>query len=104
LYQQLRILRDHFSEAFSSGMQEVSPEVATAQQAGAKRKGFGMGVTLALVILTAGLAGGVAWSLHPRGVQLSDYKYSPFAVNARNPLWSPDGKMAVYSGEVGDDE
>jgi hypothetical protein len=104
LYQQLRILRDHFSEAFSSGMQAVSPEVATAQQAGAKRKGFGMGVTLALVILAAGLAGGVAWWLHPRGVQLSDYKYSPFAVNAHSPLWSPDGKMAVYSGEVGDDE
>jgi Tol biopolymer transport system component len=104
LYQQLRILRDHFSEAFSSGMQAVSPEVATAQQGGAKRKGFGMGVTFALVILAAGLAGGVAWWLHPRGVQLSDYKYSPFAVNAHSPLWSPDGKMAVYSGEVGDDE
>lgn len=104
LYQQLRTLRDHFSEAFSSSMQAVSPEVAAAQQAGAKRKGFGVGVTLALMILAAALAGAVAWWLHPKGVQLLDYKYSPFAVNAHNPLWSPDGKMAVYSGEVGDYE
>jgi hypothetical protein len=41
LYQQLHVLRDHFSEAFSSSMQALSPEVAAAQQAVARRKGFG---------------------------------------------------------------
>ena len=104
LYQQLRTLRDHFSEAFSSGMQAVPPEVSAAQQTETRKKRFGLGVTLAMVMLAAALAGGVAWWLHPKGVQLSDYKYSPFAVNAHNPLWSPDGKMAVYAGEAGDDE
>jgi serine/threonine protein kinase len=106
LYQQLRTLRDHFSEAFSSGsnIQGLSPEVVAAQQAVAKKTGLGAGVTIALVILAAALAGGIAWWLHPKGVDLSDYKYTPFAVNASSPLWSPDGKMAVYSGEVGDEE
>ena len=43
LYQQLRTLRDHFSEAFtSSGAQAVSPEVAASAQAGAKWRGFGL--------------------------------------------------------------
>jgi hypothetical protein len=44
------------------------------------------------------------WWPHPMGVQLSAYKYTPLAVNAHSPLWSPNGKMAVYSGEMGDEE
>jgi eukaryotic-like serine/threonine-protein kinase len=104
LYQQLRVLRDHFSEAFSSSMPALLPEVAAAQPVAAKRTRFGVGVTLALMILAAGFAGGIVWRLHPNGVQLSEYKYTPFAVNAHSPLWSPNGKMAVYSGEMGDEE
>jgi serine/threonine protein kinase len=104
LYQQLRTLRDHFSEAFtSSSAQAVPREVAAAAPAGAKRPGFSIGVTVGLVVLAAVLAGAFAWWLHPTSVQLSNYQYTPFAVNASNPLWSPDGKMAVYSGDVGDD-
>jgi eukaryotic-like serine/threonine-protein kinase len=103
LYQQLRTLRDHFSEAFtSSSVQAVSPEVAASAQAGAKWRGFSMGVTIGLVALAAVLAGAFAWWLHPAGVQLSDFRYTPFAVNASNPLWSPDDKMAAYSGDVSD--
>jgi predicted Ser/Thr protein kinase len=103
LYRQLRTLRDHFSEAFSSsgGMQLVLSEHAAAQ-AGAQRRGFGMRATLALAVLAAALAGASAWWLHPAGVNLSDYRYTPFAVNAGFPLWSPDGKMAAYAGDVGD--
>jgi Tol biopolymer transport system component len=105
LYQQLRTLRDHFSEAFtSSRAQEVSPEVAAAAQAGAKRKGFGLAAMIGAAALAALLAGACAWWLHPKSVQLSDYKYTPFAMNASNPLWSPDGKMAAYSGTVGADQ
>jgi Tol biopolymer transport system component len=101
LYRQLRTLRDHFSEASSSGVQGVSPEVAAAAQAGAKR---GVAAWAWPVALVAGLAAGAAtaWLLHPAGVQLADYKYTPFAVNATNPLWSPDGRMAAYSGDVGE--
>ncbi|MGA3211275.1 MAG: protein kinase [Terriglobales bacterium] len=105
LYQQLRTLRDHFSESFtSSSTQPVPPEVAAALQAGARRRGLSMGVTVGLVVLAAVLAGACAWWLHPGGVQLADYKYTPFAVNASDPKWSPDGRMAVYAGDVGDDQ
>jgi eukaryotic-like serine/threonine-protein kinase len=105
LYQQLRTLRDHFSEAFtSSSIREVSPEVAAAAKADRKRQGLSLAVTVGLAALAAMLAAGVAWLLHPPNVRLSDYKYAPFAVNASNPLWSPDGKMAAYSGVVGDDQ
>jgi serine/threonine protein kinase len=105
LYQQLRTLRDHFSEAFtSSSIKTVSPEVAAAAQGVAKQPGFSTGVTVGLVVVAALLAAASAWRLHPASVPLSDYKYTPFAVNANYPLWSPDGKMAAYSGEVGDDQ
>jgi eukaryotic-like serine/threonine-protein kinase len=105
LYQQLRTLRDHFSEAFtSSSIREVSPEVAAAAQADHKRQGFSLAATVGLAALAAILAAAAAWWSHPASVRLSDYKYTPFAVNATNPLWSPDGKMAAYSGTVGEDQ
>jgi eukaryotic-like serine/threonine-protein kinase len=102
LYRQLRTLQDHFSEAFSSGdIQPVLSEHA-AGQAGAQRRRFGIRATLALAALAAALAAASGWWLHPAGVNLSDYRYTPFAVNAGYPLWSPDGKMAAYAGDVGD--
>jgi serine/threonine protein kinase/Tol biopolymer transport system component len=104
LYQQLRTLRDHFSEAFTSSTHPVSPEVAAAAQAGVRRQGIGLGTVAALVVLAAVLAAGGAWWLHPSAVPLASYKYTPFAVNAHSPLWSPDGKMAVYSGDVGSNQ
>jgi hypothetical protein len=100
LYQQLRTMRDHFSEAYTSGVQALLPEVA---QAGAKRKEFSVRTAIAMAALAAVLAGACAWWLHPSGVQLAKYKYTPFAVNAGSPLWSPDGKTAAYAGIVGDD-
>jgi eukaryotic-like serine/threonine-protein kinase len=105
LYQQLRTIRDHFSEAFtSSTLQEVSPEVAAAAHAGTKRHGLSLGTVVGLALLVAVIAAACAWWLHPASARLSDYKYTPFAVNASNPSWSPDGKMAAYSGVVGDDQ
>ena len=104
LYQQLGTIRDHFSEAFtSSGVYEVSSEVAEAGAA-AKWKGFGLVAMVGVAALGALLAGACAWWLHPAGVPISDYKYTPFAMNTSNPLWSPDGRMAAYSGAVGDDQ
>jgi len=100
LYQQLRMLRDHFSEAFSSTMQGVSPEVAAAAASQSRRGLAGWLIPAALLV---GLAvGAVAYFLKPSGTDLAMYRYTPFAVNAGNPLWSPDGKMAVYQGRVGD--
>lgn len=44
-----------------------------------------------------------AWLLHPAGVHLENYKYTPFAVNAAFRLWSPDGKMTAYQGKADDE-
>ena len=80
LYQQLRTLRDHFSEAFTTAAVRrlCRPRLRCRAQAGAKWRGFGMGVTVGLVALAAVLAGAFAWWLHPAGVQLSNYRYTPF--------------------------
>ncbi|MFZ3264351.1 MAG: protein kinase, partial [Terriglobales bacterium] len=103
LYQQLRTLRDHFSEAFTSGAADgLSLEAAPAREE-AKQKGFNL-AWAGVAALAALLAGACAWWAHPAGVRLSDYKYTPFAMNASYPLWSPDGKMAAYSGTMGDDQ
>jgi Tol biopolymer transport system component len=102
LFQQLRTLRDHFSEAFTSSTQAVSAEVAAAAVTADRRGGWRWSWPIALAAgLVAGGAG--AWLLHPTGVELANYKYTPFAVNATDPLWSPDGQMAAYTGQVGDD-
>ena len=100
LYQQLRMLRDHFSEAFTSTMQGVPPEVAAVAESQGKRGAAGWMIPVALL---AGLAiGAAAYFLKPDGADLSKYRYTPFAVNSGHPLWSPDGKMVAYQGDVGD--
>jgi Tol biopolymer transport system component len=107
LYQQLRTLRDHFSEAsagsgvFASGVQDVPPEVGAAARVRPLR---GMATWVWALALVAGLAigAGAMHLLTPRGPDLAKYKYTPFALNADSPLWSPDGKMAAYSGNVGE--
>jgi Tol biopolymer transport system component len=99
LYQQLRMLRDHFSEAFTSTMQGVSPEVAAAAASQNKR---GAAIWMVPAALLAGLAiGAAAYFLKPSGADLANYRYTPFAVNANRPIWSPDGKMAAYQADVG---
>jgi Tol biopolymer transport system component len=104
LYQQLRMLRDHFSEAFShasslSGLAAVAPEVAAAAGARTKAPAY-LWPTLLFAGLLIGAA--AAWLLKPTGADLSKSKYTTFAVNAYFPLWSPDGKMAAYVGTIAD--
>jgi hypothetical protein len=41
-----------------------------------------------------------AYLLRPIGQNIADYRYTPFASEASNPIWSPDGKAVAYSGEV----
>jgi eukaryotic-like serine/threonine-protein kinase len=106
LYQQLRILRDHFSEVsnssgvFASGIETIPAEAAPGH---ALR---GVAAWVWPLALLAGLAigAGAMYLLEPSGLNLAKYKYTPFAVNADNPLWSPDGKMAAYSGDVGENQ
>jgi serine/threonine protein kinase/Tol biopolymer transport system component len=103
LYQQLRMLRDHFSEAFSSsmsGIAAVSAEVAAAQTVVKSKVPVYIWPTLLLIGLLLGAA--ATWLVKPSGADLSKYKYTPFAVNAVDPLWSPDGKEAAYAGVTPD--
>ncbi len=107
LYQQLRILREHFSEAFSSGVAlsgELPATTAAAHQAAAKRSAP-LWLLAALLILGAAVAAPLIWFLKPSGINLANYKYTPFAMNTANygyPVWSPDGKSVAYSAKVAD--
>ena len=85
LYQQLRTLRDHLSEAFRGSMQAALPEKAAAQ-AGAQRRGFGIRATLALAALT--VAGGAPVRL----VGAADTSQVQVPGD-----WSPDGKQFAFA-------
>jgi Tol biopolymer transport system component len=102
LFRQLRTLQDHFSEAFTSAAQDVSPEVAAVAPTVPRRSAAAWEWPVA--VIAALIAGATAaWLLHPAGVHLETYKYTPFAVSATSALWSPDGKMAAFAGRIGDD-
>lgn len=96
LYQELRALRDHFSEAFSSSsMQAVSPEVAAAAQMGAQRRGFSLGITAGLLLLAAMLGAVCTWWLRPELRKLPHYGGTPdFA-------WMPDNRHIVAATQNG---
>ena len=91
LYRDAANLRDHISEAYSSGTFAAVPPKARPLRwkllAGMAIGGVAIGV------LTAGL-------MMPVGQDLSKQRYTPFASNAWGPVWSPDGKAVAYSGKV----
>jgi Tol biopolymer transport system component/predicted Ser/Thr protein kinase len=46
----------------------------------------------------------VLWFTRPQGVDLSRYRYTPFATDAEpeiNPSWSPDGRSIAYLKRIG---
>jgi eukaryotic-like serine/threonine-protein kinase len=94
LYQELRNLREHFSEAFSSSGSMVA--VPAKARRGTSR--LGAGVALA----SAGMLGLLLFLLliRPAGQRIGEYEYTPFASDANGPIWSPDGKAVAYNGEV----
>jgi eukaryotic-like serine/threonine-protein kinase len=99
LYRDLKNLRDHFSEAFSSSGSLVPLPVAPRMRWwGARDR-----ATVAALTLLAFLGGAVAaYLLRPTGQQLGSYRYTPFANDALDAVWSPDAKSVVYSGMGGD--
>lgn len=90
LYQELRNLRDHFSEAYSSG--ELAP-VATK----AKRSRWQLPLACVGCILFTGL---IVYLLKPSGQNIGNYRYTPFATDTDRVAWSPDGKAVVYASKV----
>jgi hypothetical protein len=90
LYRELRNLRDHFSEAYSSG--GFAP---VAMQA--KRHRWKLPVTFAGCTLLVGL---LVYLLKPTGPNIGNYRYTPFATDAAYATWSPDGKAVAYTSKV----
>ena len=92
LFHELKNLREHFSEAYSSsGVLAAVPVKARPLR-----------WKLLAGIATSGLViGGLAVGLMmPTGQDLSKHRYTPFAFDALGPVWSPDGKAVAYSGKV----
>lgn len=90
LYQELRNLRDHLSEAHSSGaLAPVAPPV--------KRHRWKIPALCAACALLAAL---LVYLLKPSGQNIGNYRYTPFASDAAGAVWSPDGKSIAYMGEA----
>jgi eukaryotic-like serine/threonine-protein kinase len=91
LFRELRNLRDHFSEAYSSG------SLAPIAQKKSRRLRWTLPAAIGATCLLTAL---LVILLMPAGQDIARYRYTPFASNADNPVWSPDGKAVAYSGEV----
>jgi Tol biopolymer transport system component len=91
LYQELRNLRDHISEAHSIGA--LAPLVPHA-----KRRRWKILVISATCLLFTGVLG---YLLKPSGQDIGNYRYTPFATDIyENAIWSPDGRAVAYAGNV----
>jgi Tol biopolymer transport system component len=90
LHRDLRNIRDRLSELSSS----ANPVAATS--AGKNR--WALPIALLGCLLLGAL---LATLLIPRGQDIGRYRYTPFAVDAAGPVWSPDGKAVAYGGLAG---
>jgi len=100
LYQQLRMLRDHFSEVASGS--GVSSGVGLLPSVAAARRGMPWAAAIAGILLALTLGGGIAWWMKPARRHLDRYKFTPFAVESYGQaVWSPEGKSVAYMGKIG---
>lgn len=92
LFRELRSLRDHFSEAYTSGA--LTPVAA-------QKKPWRWVLPAAIGGACLLIGGMLVYLLRPSGQDIGEYRYTPFASNAFDAVWSPDGKAAAYSGGTG---
>ena len=91
LFRDLRNLRDHFSEAYSSAA--LAPVTAPN-----KRRPWLISASVGVACLLVGAL--LAFLLKPAGQEIGKYRFTPFATNATGAVWSLDGKAVAYSGKV----
>src|SRR5271170_2073292 len=92
LYQELRNLREHFSEAYSSSGVLAPVPIKVRPIRWKLLAGIALGCLIVCAL--------IAYMLKPSGQDLARYRYTPFATGADRAVWSPDGKAVAYSGEV----
>jgi serine/threonine protein kinase len=91
LYRDLRNLRDHFSEAYTSA--SFTPVVGVQSRV----RGWKLpAISAACIALIASLV----YVLKPAGPDIANYRYTPFASDAGSPVWSPAGNAVAYSSPV----
>ncbi len=90
LHREMRDLRDHFSEAFSS--ESLAPIAVRVKKSRWKIPAICAGSML--------LAGLFVYLLRPQGQNIGDYRYTPFATDATGVAWSHDGKAVAYAQKV----
>jgi serine/threonine protein kinase/Tol biopolymer transport system component len=99
LYEDLRALRDHLSDAYSAS---ELPESGQAR-AGISHRTLKAIAVIGMAISTL-LIGVIALvGRKNAGADLATYQYVPFAIDAREqgyPIWSPDGKAIAYQAFV----
>jgi len=92
LYRELRGLRDHLSEAYSSSGALPAMPVTPAREVRWLPVALGIGGLLLGALLV--------WFLQPATQDISRYRYTHLATGAARARWSPNGKAIAYDSAV----
>jgi Tol biopolymer transport system component len=98
LYQDLRSLRDHLSDAFTEASESGLP---AAPKPPTPRRFWKLAAIVSTTLLLAAVA--LGWRFRERNPDIARYRFTPFAIEPAaqgGPCWSPDGKAVAYSGRV----
>jgi serine/threonine protein kinase len=90
LFRELRNLRDHYSEAHTSAV--FAPLVPPK-----KRSRWRIPAALGACLLLGAI---LTCLIVPRGQNIGNYQYTPFATDTGGGGWSPDGKSVAYASKV----
>jgi serine/threonine protein kinase len=94
LYEELRSLRDHLSEAYTSSevLGNIPRNVKTSRI-------WKLAGAAGIIISFLALSAAVLLAMRDTGTELARYRYTPLAIDAKqqdDPIWSPDGKAIAY--------
>ncbi|GAC1659630.1 MAG: hypothetical protein NVS9B15_22560 [Acidobacteriaceae bacterium] len=92
LYQDLKALKEHLSEAYSSTDMKATPLSSSTE-----RRSLYASIALVLGSIVVFLS---ARSSEPQRADLSRMVLKPLAYDAGAKYWSPDGKSVVYASDI----